>query len=180
MTRIDRKSEAQANADALVRRTSTFATEHAVSWQVRMDRPSHEPTTLRGYVNELRDAYAAEVPARIHVHSLDGGGTPAFSRAMELFLFAPDDGTDSEDNYRAPTRAALRAMRCSPDEATRMDEAIVRRVVCGMSVRDATLAIWPALADAPTAYLERLAMPALRKAWRRLSSAPLPIGEAVA
>lgn len=161
------KSDSQANAEALARRTATYADEHAASWQVRFDRPTHEPKSLRGYVNELRDAYEAECPSRLHRHDVDGGGTPAFTVAFEAWL----DGTD-----RGPFRDCIRGMARSGDERTRRRASIVGRLIIGgISAVDA------ATQDGvPSWCAEIVAYDAVRVAWRRYCSTPIARSSALA
>jgi hypothetical protein len=170
LTRLDRKSEAQANADALARRSATYADQHAASWSVRFDRPTHEPKSLRGYVNELRDAYEAEVPSRMHRHDVDGGGTPAFTAALEAWLWGSPFTLDNETGaYRSPFRACLAGMQRSADERTRKRSAIVAHItVGGSSATEAAIA-----EGVPSWCAEMVAYEALQVTWRRLTSAPI-------
>ena len=174
MTRLDRRSEAQANAEALARRSATYADEHAASWQVRFDRPTHEPRSLRGYVNELRDAYEAECPTRLHRHDVDGGGTPAFTAAFALWLWGSPHAIDQETGaYITPFRACLAGMQRSPDEASRKRSAIVgRTIIGGVSAVEAAIA-----EGVPDWCAKVVARDALAVTWRRLLTGPLPVRE---
>ena len=163
------KSEAQSNAEALARRSATFADEHAASWAVRFDRPTHEPKSLRGYVHELRDAYEGEVPSRIHQHDVDGGGTPAFTKAFEAWLYGSPFATGVDGAYQSPLRATLAGMHRSEDARTQARARIAYRVVCGMGAEEA------AIADGVQPHWAKVvATDALRVTWRRIASAPLP------
>lgn len=174
MTRLDRRSDSQANAEALARRSATYADEHAASWQVRFDRPTHEPRSLRGYVHELRDAYEAECPSRIHRHDVDGGGTPAFTAAFEAWLWGSPFRVEPETGaYNTPFRACLAGMHRSTDERTRRRAAIAGRVVIGgVSATEAAIA-----EGVPEWCASTVAHDALMVTWRRLTSAPLAIAK---
>ena len=170
------KSEAQANAEALARRTSTYADEHAASWQVRFDRPSHEPRSLRGYVNELRDAYEAECPSRLHRHDVDGGGTPAFTAAFEAWLWGSPFTIDQESGaYTTPFRATLAGMTRSASETARRRAGIVGRVVAGVGPVEAAMA-----EGVPEWCAKVVARNALETTWRNLTTGPIPKSEAMA
>lgn len=171
MTRLDRKSDAQANAEALARRTSTYADQHAASWSVRFDRPTHEPTSLRGYVHELRDAYEAECPSRLHRHDVDGGGTPAFTAAFEAWLWGSPFSIDQESGaYSSPFRACLAGMSRSADTRTQHRARIAYRAVVG-----GISAIEAAVEEGVPAWCAGVvARDALEVTWRRLISAPMP------
>lgn len=169
------KSDAQANAEALARRTATYADEHAASWQVRFDRPNHEPRSLRGYVNEIRDAYESECPSRLHRHDVDGGGTPAFTAAFEAYLWGSPFTIDQESGaYSTPFRACLAGM-AKGDETARKRGAIVGRVAMGAGPVEAAVA-----EGVPEWCAKVVARNALEVTWRNLSSGPIPKPAAVA
>lgn len=119
------KSDAQANAEALARRSATYADEHARSYEVRFDRARYRPRNMRDYVHQLRRAYADEVPSRIHVRETDAGGDPAWSPEFTRYLTGSDGATDKDETYRTPFRAALTSWR---DDHRRV---IVGRIVLG-------------------------------------------------
>jgi hypothetical protein len=159
VTRLDTLSESQANALALDKRSRTYADEHAKSWEVRFDRPSHEPTSLRGYVRELRDAYEAEVP-RVHSHDIDAGGTPALTPRFEAWLDDQDSG---------PFRTMLRGMERGKDERTQRRARIVyHAIVGGFSAGEAAVA-----EGVPDWCADTVAYDALQVAWRRYASTPI-------
>lgn len=170
--RVDRKSIAQASAEAMDRRLGTFADENAASLRVRFDRPSHEPKGLRGYVNELRDAYADECPTRMHRHDVDAGGTPAFTAAFEAWLWGSPFTVDEDSGaYSTPLRACLAGMQRSADERTRKRAAITgRTIIGGVSATEAAIT-----EGVPEWCAEVVAENALRVTWRRLSSSPMPL-----
>lgn len=177
MSRHSRKSEAQANAEALARRTATYADEHARSWEVRFDRPTHEPKSLRGYVSALRDEYESECPSKLHRVDVDGGGTPAFTPAFEAWLWGSPFALDTETGaYQTPLRATLAGMRASSDERSKRRAAVAGRVIIGgLSPAEAAIA-----EGVPAWCAEVVAADALERTWRRLTTAPLPRPAAVA
>lgn len=144
---LTRISEAQANAEALARRSTTYADEHAASWRLRFGRPSHEMST-RQLVAELLDAYAAEVPTRLHEgpDHIDEGGVPAMTGAFLGYLGSGATGTvtrepkvDSQGRdlnpvilgeYRKPVQAALEGMRRSRGKVAWWGR-IAERVILG-------------------------------------------------
>jgi hypothetical protein len=170
---LTRKSEAQANAEALARRSSAFAVENRRSWTREFDRPTHEPRTLRGYVLELRDAYEAEVPTRLHRHDVDGGGTPAFTAAFEQWLWGSPLAVDEKTGmYRGPLRACLADMARSADARSQSRSRIAYLVVAGgLSPMEAAIR-----EDVPAHWAEIVGEDALRVTWRRLVRGPLPPG----
>lgn len=129
MSRV-RKSEAQANAEALARRESTWTAAHAATWEARFDRGT-PPADLRPIVIELRRAYRDEVPQTLHKHAVDDGGMPAYSGEFAAFLYASPSATDEEGWYRTPVRRALAAMTRSEEEATRQMGRIAAHVTVG-------------------------------------------------
>jgi hypothetical protein len=84
-----RISEAQANAEALARRSAQYAPEHAASVSVQWDYRHREPTDLRDAVRLARKAYADEVPERLHEgpDSIGEGGTPRMDARAMGYLF---------------------------------------------------------------------------------------------
>lgn len=135
MSRIG-KSDSQANAEALARRGTTYADEHAASWQVRFNRPSHETRSLRDLVRDLRRAYADEVPSRIHVHETDAGGDPAWSPEFTRYITAGDGATDRRDAgtteiYVTPFRACLDTMSRATDPSSQKRATLVQLCIVG-------------------------------------------------
>ena len=175
---LTRKSDAQANAEALARRSSTYADQHAASWQVRFNRPSHERRSLRDLVRDLRRAYADEVPSRMHVHDVDGGGTPALSPEFKAYLMGPDDATDKRDDGTTeilwwPFRTALQKMLAETDagmvQRARLTEAVV---VTGLGPIDAAIAL-----GVPDWAARDVAEKSLEIFWKRLSDVKLYLRE---
>lgn len=169
--RLDRKSDAQANAEA----QRTYADEHARSWQVRMDRPSREPSSLRELVRDLRRAYADEMPTRMHTHDVDGGGTPAYAPEFARHLFGSARGTVADGSlevYLTPFAAALDGMHRAQDEGTRHRAAIVVHVVLtGVGPIEAAR-----MEDVPEWCAKDVATRALSVFWRRLCDVRLDLG----
>lgn len=130
MTRLDRLSDSQANAEALARRTSTYADEHAASWQVRFDRGT-PPPSLRALVIDLRRAQRDEIPDRLHKRDVDGGGTPAYSGQFAHLLYGSPFSTDDDNSYDTPFRACLTHMLHSKEGATVQMARIVAHVTLG-------------------------------------------------
>ena len=161
-------------AEALARRGTTYADEHARSWEVRFDRRT-EPGSLRELVIDLRRAYRDEVPARLHKHDVDGGGTPAYSGEFAAYLYARPDAVDREDDtYRTPFRRCLSAMLTSREAATRQMAGIVAHVTVGGEAPEDAVARQVGIAEAWCA--RAVAERALRVFWRRCSDVRLDLG----
>jgi hypothetical protein len=116
------KSDSQANAEALARRTRTYADEHATSWQVRFGTPAHELST-RALLARLEENLAAETPVKLHEgpDHIDEGGVPAMTNAFLSHLDSrpnstvgkPDREAIITGTYRRPMAAAVESMtRC--------------------------------------------------------------------
>lgn len=172
MRMLAHKSDSQANAEALTRRSASYADEHAASWQVRFDRPTHEPRNLREYTRDLRGAYEAECPSRLHRHDVDAGGTPAMTAAFEQWLWGSPFAIDHESgSYATPLRATLAGMTRG-ELATRHRARIAYRIVTG------TDAVQAAIAEgAPEWCAKVVARDALQVTWRRLVTSPLPLAK---
>lgn len=136
-------SDAQANAEALARRSAPYAAASSMSFEVAWDYTRREPTDLREAVRMVRKAYADEVPTKLHegYASIGEGGTPKMTERAEGYLFgsatSSDAGRDPETGepdlvsyYHSPFRAALARMERG-DEATRKRAAIVSHVTIG-------------------------------------------------
>ena len=172
MTRA-RISEAQANAEALTRRSSTYADDHAKSWEVRFDR--QPPRSLRQLVRDLRRACADEVPTRIHSRDTDEGGDPAWAPEFTRYITGSDFATDRGDDgstevYLTPYRAAIAAMRNGKDEATRRRCAIVEHVVAGSDPVEAAM-----IEGVPEWCAKDVAIRALGIFWVRYSDVRLDL-----
>lgn len=174
MSRIG-KSEAQSIAEA---RTITFADEHAKA-RVRVFSRT-EPTTLRGLVNELRQAYADELPTKLHEgpNHVDGGGTPKFTGSFEHYLYGSPFAIDEDDEsstpaYLTPFRAMLAGMQKANDPMTQRRARIVAHITIGnQSATDAAIAEGAAELDARLS-----AMDAMKYAWRRLDAVRLDLAK---
>lgn len=119
---LTRVSEAQGNAEALARRSSTYADEHAASWRVRFDTPSHELST-KALVARIMDNLLAETPEKLHEgpDHIDAGGVPAMTAAFINHIDSrvtstagkPDPEAIIVGTYRRPQAAAIDSMlRC--------------------------------------------------------------------
>lgn len=172
MSRAARKSEAQANAEALARRSTTYADEHARSWSVAFARS--EPTSLRDLVRDLRRAYADDMPGKMHVGHVDGGGTPAYAGEFASLIYGSPRATDHGDEgaspiYQTPCRAAI-------DKLAGTHEAIVKAVVvAGLGPVEAAVA-----AGIPEDVAKLTTDGVLRRFWRMMSAGPLPMPSTMA
>ena len=144
MSRYQGLAEAQANAEALARRDSPYTGQHAASTSVAWDYRRRQPDDLRSAERAVRQAYADEVPTKLHegYDSIGEGGTPKMTARAEGYLFgsptSDDAGRDAETGqrdvvgyYHAPFRAALWHMAHSSREAHRRHAAIVSHVTIG-------------------------------------------------
>lgn len=120
MSRLDRRSDSQANAEALVRRDHSFTEASRVSVNVAWNVHNRVPTTLTEAVSMVRQAYADEVPTKLHegYDSIGEGGTPKMAPRFEAYLDDdprsglsrkdPETGQrDAIDYFKTPFRAAL-------------------------------------------------------------------------
>lgn len=157
------KSDSQANADALARRSATYADENRASWELRMDRAAHEPKTLRQYVHELTKAYQSETEIlRLHGRDLDAGGAPEWTPKFAGYLTASDRATDGEDNFLTPFRSALDSLLSHPDETMRTRGVIVRGLVVGGEPENLVCHVWHP-------FERVVALSACRTMWRSMS-----------
>jgi hypothetical protein len=117
------KSDSQANAEALARRTSTYADEHARSMEVRFGPPTHELST-KALLHRLLDNLADETPVKLHEgpDHIDAGGVPAMTGAFMGHLDSRPGSTVGKPQtdailvgtYRRPQAAAIDSMlRCT-------------------------------------------------------------------
>jgi hypothetical protein len=175
-------SEAQGNAERLAARSSTFADDHARSWQVRWNRPTHEREDLRSQVRQLLKAYREEVPTRVHVHQVDGGGAPDYSPEMKQYLFGHPAAVDMHDEraldnaalpYLTPFRRCLWSMGRSTDETNRRRATIVGRItVGGLGPKEAAI---ESLAAGDECYAGIVAADAVRVFMRNLADMRLDL-----
>ncbi len=167
----------EAQAEALARRDSSYSAASSVSVSVQWD--VHRRTAdmdLRELVHAVRQAYADEVPTRLHegYDSIGEGGTPKMHPAAEAYLFGRDDagserrdpetGPPALDYFRTPFRAAIASM--SRGDRTRVEDAALayRVAVVGMTPIAAAIA-----GGAPYYWAGRDAEAALRSFMERLS-----------
>ena len=97
MTKAYRRgiSEAQSNALALERRGRTYADANAASITLSWDWRKREPRDLREAVRMVRQAYADEVPAKMHNSELADDGTPRMTPQAEGYIFGNPTRTDA-------------------------------------------------------------------------------------
>lgn len=136
MTRT-RISEAQANADALIRRGTPYVTDHQATTARLWDWQRRSPRNLREAVRVIRQAYADEVPGRMTegYDSIGEDGTPRFAPQAEAYIFGREDSTTGQKGdvlafYRTPFRATLAHMERGA-EPEQKRAAIVRHVTIG-------------------------------------------------
>jgi hypothetical protein len=154
-----RNSEAQANAEALARRSVPYAAEHRRSL-VETSTPSitsrARGASLRTLERGVTRDFALEAPGKTTdgLHHLDAGGVPEFSAEFHAYLQSSPTGTDTGDPedaskdpdspvqgyFRWPSRAALWYMVNSGSQRVARLGMIVERVVRGESATDAAIA----------------------------------------
>lgn len=90
-------SDAQANAEALVRRSSPYTAASEASLRVAWDWRQRDPVDLREAVRMVRRAYADEVPEKLHdgPDAIGEGGTPRFASRAEGYLFGDARASDA-------------------------------------------------------------------------------------
>lgn len=165
------KSDSQANAEALARRTSTYADEHAASWQIRFGEPTHQLST-RALLARLEENLAAETPVKLHEgpDHIDAGGVPAMTHAFQAHLDSrpnstlgkPDHDAIITGTYRRPMAAAVESMLRCPGKVAWWGR-IVERVLYGGEIP-----VEAAKAEGSHAYeAARTANEALSEALRR-------------
>ena len=130
------RSESQSQADY---GSSTYAGENAASWQVRFGRLSHELTT-RELLSELMDAFAAEVPAKLHEgpDHIGEGGTPVMTGAFMGYISTGTGSVTTPDDlepvyegiFRKPLQEAIAGMKRSPGKVAWWG-LIVERIIIG-------------------------------------------------
>ena len=102
-------AQADANADALANRGRTYADPNAASFTVSWNYHNRQPTTLSEAVDMIRQAYADEVPTKLHegADSLSEGGTPEMHPRFVAYL----DDDDQAGVERKTDHAALDYMK---------------------------------------------------------------------
>ena len=136
-------SEAQSNAEALMRRSAPYTAAAEASVKVAWDWRQRQPKSLREAVNMARQLHAAEVPSKLHEgpDSIGPDGTPRMTARAEGYIFGSGTSDDAARNpetgerdpvgyYHAPFRARLAEMGCG-DEQSRKRAAIVQHVTIG-------------------------------------------------
>jgi hypothetical protein len=111
-------SEAQANAEALMRRSAPYTKAADASVRIAWDWRKRQPKDLREAVRMVQAAYASEVPTKLHEAAIGEGGTPKMTARAEGYIFGnpksdnaarnPETGErDPIGEYHAPFRARL-------------------------------------------------------------------------
>lgn len=165
------KSDSQANAEALARRTATYADEHAKSWSVRFDTPAHELST-KALVARINENLLAETPERLHEgpDHIDAGGVPAMtgaflahiSNSATSTLERPDPEAIVVGTYRRPQAAAIASMLRANGKTAWWGRIVDRVIYRGESPAAA------AIAEGSHPYeAQRTANEALSEAYRR-------------
>lgn len=167
------KSDSQANAEALARRSTPYTEAHRGSLAFAWDWQKREPSTLRDAVRYVRKAYEDEVPRRMTEgpDSIGDDGTPRFSSQAEGYIFGSPTRTDAGHDpdalvsyYQTPFRATLATMERGPEPESRR-AAIVRHVTIGsQGPQEAAIA-----EGVPAWCAKTVAEDALRSFIRRLS-----------
>lgn len=159
--RLERKSDSQANAEALARRGMPYAEDHERTAARALAR--REPRTLRDLVRELRRAHEMEAPARIHSRDTADDGAPQWHPEFTHAVAGSPRSLDEDGFYDRPFNAAL-----SRTSGTTLD-IVVRVVVAGDGPAEAAVA-----AGVPGDIAKRTAANELRWFWSVMTSAPLP------
>lgn len=108
----------ESQTEALYRRDHSFSEASGQSFTVKWNFHNRLPTSLSEAVDMVRQAYADEVPVRLHEAAIGEGGTPRMTHRMESWLDddprAGHERRDPEtcerpalDEYKTPFRACL-------------------------------------------------------------------------
>jgi len=161
VSRIDRKSDAQANAEALARRESPYAANHRTTLGSLV---REEPRELGKVVGQIRREYRLEVPDRTHTRDAGEDGAPAFAPEFTAYVMAEGhSASDADGMLRWSFRYAL-------DRVSEPHRRLVGLVVMhGLSPAEAA-----ADCGVPDGYAKDAAEMVLRKFWRGMSPVPLP------
>jgi hypothetical protein len=136
-------SEAQINAEALMRRGAPYSAASDVSFRVSWDFHRREPSDLREAVRMVRKAYADEIPTKLHegYDSIGEGGTPKMTARAEGYIMGSSEASDGRPDpetgerplisyYHTPFRATL-ARWLRGNEGSRIRALIVQHVTIG-------------------------------------------------
>lgn len=135
-------SDAQANAEALERRSAPYSQASGHSFTVRWDWHRREPRDLRDAVRMVRTAHADEIPERLHEQAIGEDGTPRMTTKAEGYIFGSAGGSDVRRNaetgkpdeflsyYHAPFKATLERF-LHGDERSRRLGRIVSHITVG-------------------------------------------------
>ncbi len=175
-------SEAQANAEALARRSSPYTAASDASFRLAWDVHHREPERLRDAVKAVRRAYADEVPDKLHDSAIGDDGAPRMNARAVGYIFgsseSDDAGRDPESGerdmmgyYFSPFRACLSVMERGT-ESHKVYAAIVQSItIGGQGPKEA------ALPYAHEAIAEGVSFMALRFFLRRLTDVRLHVRE---
>ena len=89
------EAQSRANAEMLANRGRTYADRNAASLSVSWDWHKRQPRDLRDAVRFVRQAYADEVPAKLHNGELADDGTPRMTPQAEGYIFGNPTRTDA-------------------------------------------------------------------------------------
>lgn len=156
MTRLTRKSEAQANAEALARRSSVYADESAASVRVTSDRVRYRPQGKRALLRWAQRQAQMDGPLRLHGRGIADDGAPRMTgEAIRYLGMASDDEPtdwvsvacqrDEDGDYIAPVRCAIARIGVRRPRSAR----ILRGIVAEFSNPTAVVAgdVHPEFAD---------------------------------
>lgn len=145
-------SDAQANAEALARRSAPAIVEHQESIRRSWDYRARQPRNRREAVRMVRRAYQDEVPERLHdgPDAIGEGGTPRFSSPAEGYLFGQPSASDARRDpatgeleavswYRYPFHATLDRFLGGDEEMRRLGRIVSHVTVGDMDEIDAAI-----------------------------------------
>lgn len=167
------KSDAQANAEAMIRRELPYSEPHEASWTARfggIDRPM----TTKVLIAELLRCLGEQTPDRLHEgpDHIDEGGVPAMTGAFLGYLASSDTSSNAVDEYRKPLHAALRYMKANPGKH-RWWARIAERII--LASEPPVLA---AMAEGSHEYeAARTANEALSELYRRITPEKMYLGK---
>lgn len=177
-------SDSQANAEALVRRSSPYTAASEASFRVAWDITKREPDSLREAVRLVRKAYADEVPEKLHDSAIGDDGAPRMNARAVGYIFgsntSDDAGRDPESGerdlvgyYYSPFRANLANM-ARGSETNKVYAAIVQTItIGGQGPREAALSA----GVRPECLAKSVALMALRAFLRSMTDVAVHVHE---
>lgn len=178
------ESQSKANAEALDRRSRTYADENAYSLRYSQDRVRFRPVGLAPLSRWARSEYRHEPNIRLHTRDTADDGAPAMSGQAQAFLGMtygefggilfdraadPTDWTsvacqrNEEGYYVTPMRCTLaRIDKSNPDDTPILEAAIHGRPFDGID----------SLRNLPERWRERIVLGALNELYDRYSDTP--------